>query len=157
MLGWLSRSFPSSGKHLIVEPTSTYHHPLVRALAALGLPYTLINPARTAAFARVQGKRAKTDRVDAKVLASLGESQQPEASPPPEEDQEGLKALRRHVEWLEKELQAARNRLDTASFSPWTPQAVLDSLERTIQQLVEEIKLVRVSMASQWPTISSVR
>lgn len=146
---WLSKGFPNGGLHLIVEPTSTYHHLLVQALADQGLPYTLINPARTAAFARVQGKRAKTDPVDARLLASLGESQQPEPTPPPEEDQEGLKALRRHLEWLEKELQAARNRLDTASFSPWTPQEVLDSLERTIQQLKEEIQLVRETMATR--------
>ncbi len=149
MLGWLSRSSPNNDQHLIVEPTSTYHHPLVCALAAQGRPYTLINPAHTAAFAKVQGKRAKTDRVDARVLASLGESQQPEPSPPPEEDQEGLKALRRHLEWLEKELRAARNRLDTASFSPWTPQEVLDSLERTIHQLEDETKLVREALSSQ--------
>ena len=77
MLGWVCRSFPDSGQHLIVEPTSTYHHPLVQALVSEGLPYTLINPAHTAAYARVQGKRAKTDRVDARLLASLGESQQP--------------------------------------------------------------------------------
>ncbi|MDP6495987.1 MAG: transposase, partial [Dehalococcoidia bacterium] len=76
-LRWLSRSFPKGGRHLIVEPTSTYHHPLVCALAAQGVAYTLINPAQTAAFAKVQGKRAKTDRVDARLLASLGESQQP--------------------------------------------------------------------------------
>ncbi len=149
MLGWLSRDFPQGDLQLIVEPTSTYHHPLVRALTVRELAYTLINPAQTAAFARVQGKRAKTDRVDARVLASLGESQQPKPSPPPEEDQEKLKALRRHLEWLEKELQAAHNRLDTASFSPWTPPEVLDSLERTIRQLEEEIKLVREAMASR--------
>ena len=57
------------------------------------MAYTLINPAQTAAFARAQGKRAKTDPVDAQVLASFGESQQPEASPPPQEAQERLKAL----------------------------------------------------------------
>ena len=57
--------------------------------------------------------------------------------------------MRRHLEWLEKELQAAHNRLDTASFSPWTPQEVLDSLEGTIRQLEEEIKLVREAMASR--------
>lgn len=147
-LSWLSRSFPNCGWHLIVEPTSTYHHPLVWALAAQGLAYTLINPAQTAAFARVQGKRAKTDRVDARVLASLGESQQPKSTPPPEEDQEGLKAMRRHLEWLGKELQAARNRQEAAAFPPWTPKEVLDSLERTIHQLEEEIKLVREAMAT---------
>lgn len=134
---------------LIVEPTSTYHHLLLRALVAQRVLYTLINPGHTAAFARVQGKRAKTDRVDARLLAALGESQQPEPSAPPEETQEGLKALRRHLEWLEKELQGARNRLDSASFSPWTPQTVLDSLERTIQQLEKEAQQVREAMGSQ--------
>ena len=148
-LRWLSRSFPKGGRHLIVEPTNTYHHPLVCALAAQGVAYTLINPAQTAAFAKVQGKRAKTDRVDARLLASLGESQQPKPTPPPEEEQEGLKALRRHLEWLEKELHAARNRQEAAAFSPWTPKEVLDSLGRTIQQLEEEIALVRKAMASQ--------
>lgn len=63
LLRWLARSSPIGDVHLIVEPTSTYHHPLVHALAAQGLAYTLVNPARTAAYARVQGKRAKTDRV----------------------------------------------------------------------------------------------
>ena len=150
LLGWISRSSAySGGWHLIVEPTSTYHHPLVCALAAQGLAYTLINPAHTSAFAKVQGKRAKTDRVDARLLASLGESQQPKATPPPEEDQEGLKAMRRHLEWLEKELRAARNRLDSASFSPWTPKEVLESLERTIQQLDEEIQRLQETMASR--------
>ena len=147
MLRWLSRSFPDGDPHLIVEPTSTYHHPLIQTLAALGLSYTLINPAHTAAFAKVQGKRAKTDRVDARLLASFGESQQPKPSLPPAADQEGLRALRRHLEWLEKELQANRNRLDTAAFSPWTPREVLESLERTIQQLEEEIRRLGEAIA----------
>ena len=149
MLRWLSRSFPDDDPQLIVEPTSTYHHPLIQVLAAQGVTYTLINPAHTAAFARVQGKRAKTDRVDARLLASLGESQQPDPSLPPQKDQEGLKSLRHHLEWLEKELQAARNRLDTAAFSPWTPREVLESLERTIQQLEEEIRRLGETIACQ--------
>lgn len=149
LLRWLPGTFPNGDPQLIVEPTSTYHHPLLHALVAQRLPYTLINPAHTSAFARVQGNRAKTDRVDARLLASLGESQQPKPSAPPDETQEGLKALRRHLEWLEKELQAARNRLDSAGFSPWTPQTVLDSLERTIQQLEQEAQQVRETMATQ--------
>ncbi len=147
LASWLSKTFPNNGSHLIVEPTSTYHHPLVQALANLGTNYTLINPAHTAAFAQVQGKRAKTDQVDARLLASLGESQRPEPNPSPDQDQEGLKSLRRHLEWLEKELQAARNRLDTAGFSPWTLKEVLDSLERTIGQLEDEIRHVKETLA----------
>ena len=148
-LSWLPGVFPQGEVHLIVEPTSTYHHLLVQALAAQEMAYTLINPAKTAAFSQVQGKRAKTDPVDAQLLASFGESQQPQPTPPPQENQEGRKAWRRHMEWLEKELQGARNRLEAAAFSPWTPKAVLDSLERTIEQLEEEIKLLGEEMASQ--------
>jgi transposase len=148
-LAWLPDAFPQGEVHLILEPTSTYHHLLVHALAAQEVAYTLINPANTAAFSQVQGKRAKTDPVDARLLASFGESQRPKPTPAPEEERERLKALRRHLEWLEKELQGARNRLETAAFSPWTPRELLDSLERTIQQLEEEIKLVGEAMASR--------
>jgi len=148
LLLWSSQHFPEGDLHLVLEPTSTYHHLLVKALASKGVPYTLINPSHTAAFSRLQGRRAKTDRVDAHLLASLGESLHPKPSPPLEEEQEKLKVLSRHVEWLEKEMQGASNRLETARFSPWTPQAVLDSLERTIQQLEEEAKKVREEMAA---------
>ena len=149
LLHWLVQDSCPGEWHLVLEPTSTYHHPLVVALAAQRAPYTLINPAHTAAFARVQGKRAKTDRVDARLLAALGESQQPEPTQPPQGDQEGLRATRRHLEWLEQELQRAHNRLETARFSPWTPQAVLQSLERTIQQLEEEARQVREALERQ--------
>jgi transposase len=149
LLHWLAQDFCPGELHLVLEPTSTYHHPLVVALAAQKVPYTLINPAHTAAFARVQGKRAKTDRVDARLLASLGESQQPEPTPPPQGDQEGLRATRRHLEWLDQELQRIHNRLEAARFSPWTPQAVLQSLERTIQQLEEEARQVREALECQ--------
>ncbi len=86
----------------------------------------------------MQGSRAKTDKADAKLLAAYGASQQPKASPPPDEAQERLKALRRHKEWLDVQAQAARNRLEAAQHSPWTPPAVIQSLKRTIQDLQRE-------------------
>ena len=122
---------------------------MLQALARTRTACTLINPARTAAFARAQGIRAKTGPVDARGLASLGESQQPQPSPTLREDQEGLKALERHRQWLEGELQAARNRWDSARFSPWTPQPVLDSLDRTIDQLTQEIESVKKAINQQ--------
>jgi transposase len=134
--------------HAIVEPTSTYHQHLVQALAGHDIPYTLINPARTAAFARLQGNRAKTDAVDARMLAALGESQQPKATPPPDEEQEELKALRRHLEWLEAEQRSAQNRLATARRSPWAPQTVLESLERTLQALEQERERLEEAIAA---------
>ncbi len=125
---------------VVLEPTSTYHHHLVQALATAGVAYTLSNPARTAAYARMQGSRAKTDKADAKLLAAYGASQQPKASPSPDEAQERLKALRRHKEWLDEQAQAARNRLEAAQHSPWTPPTVIKSLKRTVRDMEREAK-----------------
>lgn len=149
LIHWLE-SWPGlADTHLIVEPTNTYHHSLVQALAEVQVNCTRINPAQTAAFARAQGKRAKTDPVDAQVLASFGESQQPQASPPPQDAQEGLKALERHLDWLERELRTTRNRQDSAQRSPWTPQSVLDSLDRTMDQLTQEIEAAQEAINQQ--------
>lgn len=137
LLGWVHRHVPE-GVHVVLEPTSTYHHLLVDKLGRSGLPFTLVNPARTAAFAAAQGKRAKTDRGDAQLLAAYGESQQPGATPPPDQEQERVKALRRHLAWLEQEARSARNRLEAARRSPWTLPEMLESLERTAKALEEE-------------------
>lgn len=131
---------------LVLEPTSTYHQHLVEALAATGLAFTLVNPARTAAFAKVQGSRAKTDKADAKLLASFGASQLPPASPPPDRAQEQLKALRRHKEWLEEQLQDTRNRLEATQHSPWTPKAVVQSLRQTAKALERQVEEVQKAL-----------
>jgi len=130
------------GAHVVLEPTSVYHQWLVRGLRSAGVPYSVINPAHTAAFAKVQGKRSKTDAVDARLLATYGETQRPQPSFATDEAQERLKMLRRHREWLDGELQGVRNRLQTAERSPWTPRAVPESLRRMIRELEEEIERV---------------
>jgi transposase len=73
------------------------------------------------------------------MLSELGHTQALEPTAAPDETQEQLKAMRRHLEWLQKEARAARNRLGTAQRSPWTPQEVIKSLHRTIKQLEEEV------------------
>ena len=69
---WLSKSFPKQWSHLIVEPTSTYHHPLVQALADLGTNYTLINPAHTAAFAQGTGQKGQDRSGGRQAVGILG-------------------------------------------------------------------------------------
>ena len=54
--------------HVIMEPTSTYHLHLELSLIQSGISYTLINPAHTRAFWMLQGRRAKTDSLDARLL-----------------------------------------------------------------------------------------
>lgn len=139
-IGALVRSLQEAGGcHVILEPTSTYHHRLVQALVGAGIPYTAVNPAYTAGYARARGSRSKTDPADARLLARYGDREMPNPSHPPDEAQERLKALRRHLEWLQGDLQAARNRLDAAQRSPWTPASVITSLEQGIRQREAEV------------------
>jgi transposase len=55
--------------HIVLEATGPYHRALASALAAAALPVTVSNPRQVRDFAKSQGRLAKTDRVDAKVLA----------------------------------------------------------------------------------------
>ena len=142
LTGWLVRRSSKQSLHLVVEPTSTFHELLVHALIDRGIRYTLINPARTAMFARMQGKRAKTDRVDARLLAEMGQRERPRPTQAPTQAQQELKTLRRHREWLEGEARAVKNRLGAARRSPSTPKTVLDSLERTHKELSDEAKAI---------------
>ena len=121
---------------VVLEPTSTYHQHMVDALmdaganagANAGIDFVLINPSKSKAFSRLQGRRVKTDEVDARLLMELGKSQNLMASTPPDRDQEGLKSLKRHLESLEKDRTALNNRLEAFSDSPWIARAVVTSV-----------------------------
>ena len=56
-----------------MEATGGYEMPLSTALAAAGIPVAVVNPRQVRDFARSQGKLAKTDRIDAAVIAHFGE------------------------------------------------------------------------------------
>ena len=129
--------------HVIMEPTSTYHLRLELSLCQAGIAYTKVNPAHTRAFWKLQSRRAKTDSLDARLLADLGQSQKPaHNSRPPNHAKEQIKSLRRHLEWLEAEQRGVRNRQEASSFSPYAPSEVTDSLERTLEALEEEASRV---------------
>ena len=149
LTNWLETASPSGQAHLVLEPTSTYHHPLVNGLEARRLDYTLVNPAHTAAFAQSKVSGPRPTGWTPPSWPPSERAQKPEPTPSLDHGQEELKALGRHLEWLQKKLRAARNRLDTASLSPWTPRAVLESLERTIEQLEQGVQRLREAMSIQ--------
>ena len=143
MLAWLRKQAKMKDLHLVIEPTSTYHQLLTKTLQAKSVKYTLINPASTKAYARWQGKRAKTDRVDSRLLAQMGEQRGLSPTEPDNEAKQELKALKRHLDWLKEQKQAAANRLGSLKRSPWVPRAVLDSLEHTMEELDKQIRQVQ--------------
>jgi transposase len=79
----LKRLLSQHGATLVVmEATGKYHRQAHRSLNQSGFAVAVVNPLRSRLFADAIGIRAKTDRVDAKMLAILGEAIKPAARPP---------------------------------------------------------------------------
>src|SRR5262249_30198283 len=69
---------------IVLEATGGIHVPVVAALAAAKLPVVAVNPRQVRDFAKATGKLAKTDRIDAQVLAHFAEAVRPEVRPLPD-------------------------------------------------------------------------
>jgi len=76
-----------------LEPTGRYHFPVWRALHEAGHGVAPLNPLHVRRFAESDGELAKTDAIDAAVLARMAVQRQPAAKPPPSKEQLRLKAL----------------------------------------------------------------
>lgn len=80
-------------KLIVVESTGGLEHALLTEFSSLGLPVALVNPRRVREFARSIGQLAKTDKVDAKLLARFGEAVKPEPTKMPTIEEQHLSAL----------------------------------------------------------------
>jgi transposase len=83
----------SAVKRVILEAIGPYAAHLVRALVGAGYEVGLVNPKRIKAFREAEGKRAKTDRLDAQLIARFGLVMSEPLRPIPSEDQLAAKAL----------------------------------------------------------------
>ena len=100
---------------IVVEATGSLEAPLVAALVAAALPVAVVNPRRVRDFARAIGRLAKTDAIDAAVLARFAEAVRPEARPVPEQEARELAALLSRRRQVIEIRVAERNRLRTAA------------------------------------------
>ena len=99
---------------LIVEATGGYELLLVTHLAAAGLPVVRVNPRQARHFAQATNQLAKTDAVDARLLAQLGEQLKPEVRLLPSTQQQEFDALLRRRRQLVEMLVAEKNRRQQA-------------------------------------------
>jgi transposase len=107
LIKWLARF---EVERVVFEPTGPYHRRLEQALAAAALPVAKVNPRQARRFAEAIGRRAKTDRVDAAMLARFGALLKPEPDAPPSERLGQLKELVLARRALIKDRTAAKNR-----------------------------------------------
>ena len=101
---------------VLLEATGGLEVPLVSALAAAALPVVVVNP-RVRDFARATGKLAKTDALDAQVLAHFAEAVRPPVRPLRDADTQELNSLTTRRNQLMTMLVAEKNRLRRASHS----------------------------------------
>ncbi len=103
---------------VVVEATGGLEMPVVVELAAAKLPVVVINPRQARDFAKATGKLAKTDTLDARVLAQFGQAIQPEVRPLKDAQHQALAALLTRRRQLVTMLTAEKNRLGAAPKSP---------------------------------------
>ncbi len=81
---------------VVCEATGGYEQAIVAALHQTGIPVTIVEPARVRHFAKACALRAKTDRIDAALLAEFGRQTTPRAQTPPPPNTGALRELTRH-------------------------------------------------------------
>ena len=122
---------------VVLEATGGLETAVWAALEAAGLRVAVVNPKRVRDFARSLGLLAKTDRLDARVLALFGERLRPAATRLPSRQLRDLRELLRHLDALVGLRAQQRTR-------KWQLQGatVLASAERVIASLSQEIALL---------------
>lgn len=99
---------------VVLEATGGLEIALVAELGAAGLPVVVVNPRQVRDFARAGGELAKTDALDARILARFAERLRPAVRALPEAQELELKALVARRRELVAMITAERNRLGTA-------------------------------------------
>lgn len=135
---------------IVVEATGGLEKPVVAALHAASLPVVVINPRQVRAFAKAIGQLAKTDRLDAGVLAHFAAAIKPPLRPLKSTDEQELEALMGRRGQLIEMLVAEKNRRNSATSEVVreTIKEHIDWLEDRIAELDEQLQARLVSSAT---------
>jgi transposase len=126
---------------IVFEATGVYHRLLETCLAKHNIPFVRVNPRQARRFCEGTGQLAKTDRVDAKMLAKMGALLELEATQPKSKTLHDLKQLATARLALIKDRTAAKARLATSTHSLLSQQIKrrLRQIERDLTQVTEAI------------------
>jgi transposase len=133
---------------IIMEATGGYEITLAAELGAAGLPVAVVNPRQVRDFAKGIGKLAKTDAIDAFVLARFGETNRPEPQPIPTDEQQQLKELVTRRRQLIALRAAEKNRRYSARSKRvhQSIHTVITTLDREIEEIDKDVdSLIRNS------------
>jgi transposase len=126
---------------VVLEATGGLELSVTGALAAAGLPVVVVNPRQVRDFAKATGELAKTDAIDAHVLARFAEAVRPEVRRLPDGRTQELRALLARRRQLVEMLTAEKNRLGSA------PKSIKSGIQDHIRWLERRLKRTNDSLA----------
>lgn len=142
---------PLEARGVVLEASGGFEMLVASELELAGLPVSLVNPRQVRSFARATGKLAKTDAIDALLLAQFAEAVKPPVRPLPDDDTRELRALVDRRRQLLEMLTSERNRLRLASrrvrpliqeHIRWLKQQI-DDLDKDISKLIRSSPIWR--------------
>lgn len=126
---------------IVVEATGGFEVTVAAALAAAGLPLAVVNPRQIRDFARATGRLAKTDALDAAVIAHFAEAVQPQPRPVPDEQARALGELVARRRQLIEMTVAERNRRPHL-----TSKRLLKGVDRVLAMLQKELSTLEAEL-----------
>lgn len=137
----LARLRPLAPELVVLEATGGFETVVAATLGAAGLPVAVINPAQVRAFATAIGQRAKTDPIDARLIARFAATTRPEARPLPDEATARLADLVSRRRQIIAMIVAERQRLKR-----FTERRLLKSINRLLDALQRELSEVEANI-----------
>jgi transposase len=121
---------------VVMEATGGYETPVAYALHRAGIPCAIVNPREVRDFAKATKKLAKTDTIDARVLAHFASAIKPEPRPLSDEQTQELEAILTRRRQVIKMVTAERNRLHMAR------KPVMEAIKAHIDYLGKELSRI---------------
>lgn len=130
-----------AGKHVVFEASGGYERLFMKALKDAGVAFTRVNPRHAREFARATGRLAKTDKVDAELLARMGAALGLKADPPRDKAADRLAMLAARREALVEQRKQEKQRLQqcTDAFISKDVASHIAMLSRRILKIEREI------------------
>ena len=142
--GLMRRLRAAGVTRVVLEAVGSYAEPLVRALAQAGFEVGVVNPRRIKAFRDAEGRRAKTDRLDAGLIARFALVMPDTLRPLPSAEQSALKALSTRRRQITEMIAMEKTRLKQA-----LEPLVIDSHKAAIAALTAACRAVEAEIRAR--------
>jgi len=135
---------------IVLEATGGHEYAAAYALMKAGLPVAVVNPRQVRDFARAVGKLAKTDPIDAKILAHFGEAVQPPARPVPDQQLEEIGHLvTRHRQLVQMIVAEQNRRMSSMGTARRDIDATIRFLRDRLDKIDEQMKTL-ITKHPEW-------